>query len=182
VTTHQTTSANNEHPLAQMRPLHLPEAIDFWPLAPGWYVVFVLLLVTIIGLTLFFLNKKRKTLFKRQATKELHVIRSRLASKESSPQETAQALSSLLKRLALSHFPRENISPLNGEVWLSFLNSLFSSNFFSENEGKLLGEALFDESFWRKEDSEQSLKKVIDKCESLIKNFNVEQARLPEHD
>ncbi|MGB4246521.1 MAG: DUF4381 family protein, partial [Pseudohongiellaceae bacterium] len=32
-------------PLSQLADIHLPEPIGFWPPAPGWWVLLVLLLV-----------------------------------------------------------------------------------------------------------------------------------------
>ena len=35
--------------LAQLHDIHLPTSVGWWPLAPGWYVVAVLILVTFIA-------------------------------------------------------------------------------------------------------------------------------------
>jgi hypothetical protein len=44
---------NQPDPLAALRDIHLPEAVSFWPLAPGWWIalgIMVGLAVAILAL------------------------------------------------------------------------------------------------------------------------------------
>src|SRR5690606_14143984 len=110
----------SEHPLAQMRALHLPDGIDAWPLAPGWYVLASIILLTVTTLLFLFIRKRRAELYKRQALEALEQIKQGTQKDAESIFTQSNALSDLLKRLALTHYPRSLISPLNGEHWLQF--------------------------------------------------------------
>ena len=43
-----------QDPLADLRNLHLPQTIDAWPWAPGWYFLIAALVIT--GVTTFTLG------------------------------------------------------------------------------------------------------------------------------
>lgn len=38
----------NTDPLAQLKDIHLPTPIGWWPLAPGWYILMGLILFLVI--------------------------------------------------------------------------------------------------------------------------------------
>lgn len=168
----------SEHPLAQMRALHLPHGIDAWPLAPGWYVLASIILLTVTTLLFLFIRKRRAELYKRQALEALEQIKQHTQKDAESILAQSNELSDLLKRLALTHYPRSLISPLNGERWLQFLDEISGTNFFTQGDGKLLGASRFmkvnEQSLEKNnlEENYQSLMNCFDESETLIKNFN----------
>lgn len=106
--------------LDALRDLHFPEAVSYWPLAPGYYLL-ILIFLFLAWLTFSFL-KKPKTNFKRQALLILEACeRSYLNQRDD--QKTARELSALLKRVALLYFPRKEVASLSGEAWIDFLSS-----------------------------------------------------------
>lgn len=106
--------------LAQLRDIHLPEPISAWLLAPGWYLLALLLLLTLGGLAVWYYRYCIRTRVKKLALRRVHVLQQQY-------QETKQVkaliaeLSTLLRRVALAYFPREDIAGLYGEQWLLFL-------------------------------------------------------------
>ena len=108
--------------LAQLHDIHLPEAIGWWPLAPGWYVLtllLIILLVTVIFLmSRYYLNGRAR----RQALRLLMTYQQSYP-KQANSQLSAARVSELLKRVALVYFPREQVASLQGESWLTFLNT-----------------------------------------------------------
>lgn len=171
-----TNTAADQHPLAQMRPLHLPDAIDSWPLAPGWYVL-TILLVTTLGLSLyFFIKHRRNTLFKRQALETLAQIRQAYEQEPKAISQHAQAISALYKRIALSHLPRNRISQLSGSEWLDFLDKMTNSHFFTEQEGQLLGDSLFKNP-QAMADKKRDLEILLQESESIIKKLKSKHIR-----
>ena len=46
-------------PLAQLKDIHLPDPVGFWPLAPGWYGLIIFIILLLSGL-LYFLYKKHR--------------------------------------------------------------------------------------------------------------------------
>jgi hypothetical protein len=62
------------------------------------------------------------------------------------PERRAQALSEipvLLKRTALSAFPRSEVASLSSEKWLAFLDKTMGGKDFTEGEGWLLAELAY---------------------------------------
>ncbi|MBV1930617.1 MAG: DUF4381 domain-containing protein [Porticoccaceae bacterium] len=57
----------NQDPLAQLRDIHLPEAIGWWPPAPGWWILTLVLLVSIAFTIRYLVRRRRQQYFRRQA-------------------------------------------------------------------------------------------------------------------
>ena len=47
-------AAINANPLDQLRDIHLPEPISWWPLAPGWWLLIIIALALMVWATRFF--------------------------------------------------------------------------------------------------------------------------------
>ena len=104
--------------LSQLRDIHLPARIGWWPPAPGWWLLAALIVLLAAGLLAWHSYHKRNA-WRRFAHTEL----ARLRSLDAPPQAVISALSVLLRRVAISRFPREQVAALNGEAWLAFLDS-----------------------------------------------------------
>ena len=105
--------------LAGLRDIHLPAPIGWWPVAPGYWVV--ALLLALILVTLFFHHRHRHSRqIKRCALKQLALY---IRCHEQTPHIgiTAAHLSSLLKQVALHYYPRSQVASLQGDAWLRFL-------------------------------------------------------------
>lgn len=112
---------NSNPDLAQLHDIHLPDAIGIWPLAPGYYVLALLVILLLWGGTILLMRSIRKGRNKRQA---LRVLKSYHEDylKTANSQASAAQISELLKRVALVYYPREQVASLQGEAWISFLN------------------------------------------------------------
>lgn len=104
--------------LGQLRDIHLPARIGWWPPAPGWWLLAALVLLLVAGLLVWRAHRKRNA-WRRFALAEL----ARLRTLNAPPRDVVSALSVLLRRVAISRFPREQVAALNGEAWLAFLDS-----------------------------------------------------------
>lgn len=107
--------------LAQLKDIHLPASIAWWPLAPGWYVVFFLVLVFFSGLAFFVYRRYLNGRAKKQALALLENYVQHY-DKEHNAQVTSARISELLKRVALVYFPREQVASMHGQEWVDFLN------------------------------------------------------------
>ena len=107
--------------LANLRDVHLPAPIGYWPWAYGWTITGFLLLIA--GGVLFFFLKRHylNTRAKRQALKLLNTYQQQYVA-ATNTQVTAARISELLKRVALAYFPRSRVASLQGDQWLVFLN------------------------------------------------------------
>jgi hypothetical protein len=108
--------------LAQLRDIHLPEAIGWWPLAPGWYLLglFLLTLGVLGGLVTY--RRYAHGRAKREAQHLLKCYQQQYQQQANSQLFSAK-ISELLKRVALVYYPREQVASLQGEAWITFLNN-----------------------------------------------------------
>lgn len=107
--------------LAQLRDIHLPDAIGWWPLAPGWYVLTIVSMVVLITVVFLLHRYYAKGRVRRQALCLLSTFRQQY-QRDANSQLSASRISELLKRVALVYFPRARVASLQGESWLAFLN------------------------------------------------------------
>ncbi len=82
--------------LAQLHDIHLPTAISWWPLAPGWYLL-ILSSLTLIAVLYYVTQRRyRHGLAKRQALNLLEAYYQDYQSQANSP-ITSMKLSELLR-------------------------------------------------------------------------------------
>jgi hypothetical protein len=117
-----------------LRDIHLPAEIGWWPLAPGWWLLLGLLILSGLLLLLVLRLRQRRRL-RRLALRQLDEL------SPLSGTELATALSRLLRQVAICHFPRHESAGLSGRSWLEFLDRPFKDRPFSEGIGQCLGEA-----------------------------------------
>jgi hypothetical protein len=128
------TAAENPASTLPLHDIHLPAEVGWWPLAPGWWALFVLLLLSILAawsLRRFWQRRRLRRLALRQLDALSGLPESELAS----------ALSRLLRRAAISHFPRKETAGLQGQHWLEFLDRPFDDHPFSTGVGRCLSDA-----------------------------------------
>lgn len=105
--------------MANLKELGPPEAVPWWPPAPGWYALAALLVLVILWVLSRALSRWRENAYRRQALIELE--RLERASAEGGASALA-GLPALLKRTALAAYPRIEVAALHGEVWHEFLD------------------------------------------------------------
>lgn len=109
------TSLDRLHDLVQ------PPAVPWWPPAPGWYWVIALLALTTLVLLVKALLHWQHNRYRREA---LHLARQE-TQRLHDPATRAAALVSLaelLKRTAVTAYPRVQTAALTGPDWLAFLD------------------------------------------------------------
>ncbi|ARU56584.1 hypothetical protein OLMES_2531 [Oleiphilus messinensis] len=114
----------------QLRDIHLPEAVSWWPLAPGWYILIVGIL-TLIALVLFAMFRFRKNRWRRQALQELerlYLNHEQNEGVDNSDSDFAASLNALLKRVVRLRYPETRCNPLSGETWVETLHQLRLQN------------------------------------------------------
>lgn len=123
--------------LKDLRDIHLPDPISFWPLAMGWYFIFTLGLVLVALAIRYYMRRSRRLQPRRQVLQRLTELREH-ATKGADPTAIAVELSSLLRRASLVSFPRREVAGLQGEQWLKFLDETGKTHEFSEGVGRVL--------------------------------------------
>ena len=120
-----------------LRDLHLPEAIGWWPLAPGWWVVVALALVACGYLLRLYLEKRSRGAARRHALQEL----SRLTAEFERHGDViafSSAMSELLRRTMLAYAPRSEVAGLTGDEWLAWLDRDLDRPRFQADAGRKL--------------------------------------------
>jgi len=96
-------------PLAQLKDIHLPSNVHNYPIAPGWW----LLALIVLALIIYGVIKLRQYRAKRKAQKT--------ALKQLAHAADISTMVSVLKWAALQYFPRQQVAPLTGGAFKNFL-------------------------------------------------------------
>ena len=125
-----------------LRDIHLPEPNSWWPPAPGWWLLLLLLgLIVVVTFIWWLVGKYRQRAVLRAAQRELKAIQHRYKKRQDS-QWLLGELSELVRRVMISHFHREDVSALVGDVWLERLDQALgdgeSTSEFTQGIGTVL--------------------------------------------
>ena len=112
---------NPQDPLAALHPLRDPLPVEWWPPAPGWWILLVLLTVSIAIVGWMLLRRRRARAYRRQALTQLDSLRTRYQQTQDANAYLAEA-NALLKSAALVAYPRRDVAASSGSRWLAFLN------------------------------------------------------------
>lgn len=118
--------------LDKLHDIIVPEPILLWPATPGWLILLALIISIVIPLLVVARKSYLAARYRREALSELKAIR----QIENSQQQMQQLLA-LLKRTALSAYPRDQVASLTGLAWWDFLSrqsGLDLSSRFLQNE------------------------------------------------
>ena len=126
--------------LLPLKELKLPDAISWWPLAPGWWI----LLVLVIGLLFCAIFLLRKWWLSNQDRREtLRLLKSVYAQWQAGgrSQEYILQVNTALKCFCRDRFP-EALS-LSGESWINFLNRRAGITLFDGDIAKALAQGAY---------------------------------------
>ena len=146
-----------------LRDIHLPQPVSWWPLPPGWWIVLALVLL-VTGLGVWFYRRRRLQRLSAVylARLELHKVHERYIYNEDLRQFAVE-LSSLLRRLSISLYPRAETASLTGEDWLRHLDQPLPEKPFSTGAGRILIEAPY-----RRQTHIEDVEHLLKLCESWI--------------
>mgnify|MGYP001546236083 CR=1 FL=1 len=120
-----------------LRDIHLPEAVGLWPLAPGWWLVIGLVVLTLGWLMIRAWRRWQFNAPRRYALKSLAAVEAEYLSHRD-PVRLAKAVSSLLRRGMLAYAPRGEVAGLTGEDWLRWLDEGLPVPYFHTEGGRSL--------------------------------------------
>ncbi|KPB75696.1 DUF4381 domain-containing protein [Pseudomonas cannabina] len=119
------------NPLDQLQPLIAPEAVGFWPPAPGWWLLLLLIPLAAWGMWRLrvLLPVKASQSRSEQPLDPVRVAALAELASLPKPYDGApagawlQQINGLLKRLCRNHYPHSQSHTLNGRKWLAFLDN-----------------------------------------------------------
>lgn len=123
--------------LEKLRDIHTPKPIGWWPPAPGWWILGVVILFLIAVsflLTHRYYNRYR---YRKVALKALQDS-FRSVQDVNDNLTFLEEVSSLLRRVAIHAYGREKVSSLTGSKWLAFLDETGNTDQFSKGVGSIL--------------------------------------------
>ncbi len=121
-----------------LRDIHLPDTVPWWPPAPGWWLLAVsCLLLAYIAWHL--LKRRKQKRLQRLALEELAQIETAFQSHQDKGR-VARELSTLLRRVCISRYPRIDTAALTGKPWLEFLDKHWKkpASLFNDDAGQAL--------------------------------------------
>ena len=133
--------------LARLAPIHAPPPSGFWPPAPGWWGLVILLAMLIAAFVYW--QHRPETRLRRIALRELGVLEAAV----SDDVDLAHQLEHLLRRYAVARFGRDAVANLAGERWIAFIVAHGGQAFVGDAGASLLciaygGTAACDRANW----------------------------------
>ena len=120
-----------------LRDLHLPEPVGWWPPAPGWWI----LLLILAGLVAYGLHRayqrRQRNAARRAALRKLAHYQAEYLEHRN-PVMLGKQLSTLLRRGMLAYAPRGEVAGLTGDAWLQWLDRGMPLPYFHTEGGKSL--------------------------------------------
>ena len=133
-----------EKTLVNLKDIHLPPPVSFWPPAPGWWILAVLLISSLfIGSVWFYRQHKKR----KPKTEALRILKDLQILYQNSKDDVVSLrnLSNLLRRTALTFYDNDEVASLQGSSWLEFLDKTGKTKEFSQGAGKVLGNEVFQQ-------------------------------------
>ncbi|HET6960387.1 MAG TPA: DUF4381 domain-containing protein [Vicinamibacterales bacterium] len=148
-----------------------PPAVSYRPQTIGWYVVGAVLLLVIAWVVSRVVAYRRANRYRRAALDELIVIEQRLTGKDRS--KALVELDALVKRVALTAYPRERVASLSGAAWLSFLDATFHGTRFSAGDGKALADLPYQSAGQREQFAARNAAALVTLVRQWIRGHRV---------
>jgi hypothetical protein len=148
---------SNQLPL---RDIHLPAAINWWPPALGWWLLAILIPLSIALMVWLYKRITRQTAIK-AARKLLLQIKQ---DQQCDNSQKLKDLSALIRRVAISTTTRDKCAGLTGQQWLEFLDQSVKGAPFTLGIGQLLANAPYQKS----PPNEQDINQLTRLCEDWL--------------
>ncbi len=117
----------------RLHDLVLPPPEPLWPPTPGWSIVLLTIAFIALGFILKWVIRWQSNRYRREA---IHLL--------DHPETTTAMFSSIIKRAALTKWPRSEIADLTGSRWLEFLDRSADMDSFATGPANKLEAAAFD--------------------------------------
>jgi Domain of unknown function (DUF4381) len=119
--------------LENLHDLVMPVPVPWWPPAPGWIIVSAALIMVLGWWLIRVIRHWQSNSYRREALVLLGKM-----------DDAQTELPTLIKRVALSAYPRERVASLTGEEWLAFLDQTGHTDAFTTGPGCWLGRLAYE--------------------------------------
>lgn len=128
-----------EASLENLHEIITPDAIGFFPLAPGWYIVVLFLLALLFHFSVEAYKRYKKFHYRREALKEL-------ANYTKEHRENVMALLGLAKRVGIVGYGRTEVAGLSSSKWWAFIENQSKASISIEVQEEI-SKLIYDESY-----------------------------------
>ena len=126
--------------LAELRDIHLPSMLSWWPPAIGWWFLLVLLIAAGLVILQFCRRGHDKPVMSKDAAFDELEKLSVDFSGNGDTHGLLTGLSALLRRTAMTLDSRREVAALTGESWLKWLDEKAGRQLFTDGSGRLLAD------------------------------------------
>lgn len=116
--------ANIQDPLAQLRDIHLPDPISWWPPAPGWWILAILVVTATYYTLRWWLRRRAYNCYRSEALSKLNELNSSLSHDRLI---LCREILTLLRRTAKTAYPDRSLESELTPQLLSRLNEYCSN-------------------------------------------------------
>ena len=118
--------------LSQLRDIHAAPAAPWWPPAPGWWVIALLLLALLVWLGRRVFARYKVRLRRKQMLGWIDHLNAN-TDPQREPQAYLSTLNRIFKLVALRAFPAQQCASLAGQDWADFLRANMKNSNDSES-------------------------------------------------
>jgi hypothetical protein len=119
--------------LDRLHDVIVPPPVPWWPPAPGWVVICFLLTLALVYWIVRAVRHWQLNCYRREALELLENAHS-----------SGAELATLIKRVALSVYPRARVASLTGEQWLTFLDQTGRTDAFTKGSGRWIARLAYE--------------------------------------
>lgn len=120
--------------LAQLRDIHEPAPVSWWPPAPGWWLLGALVLAAVAAAIFFWHRRQKIRARNRYRVEAIRLLREVDPGNPRAPEQ----INEILKRVAVTSFGRPACGNLTGRRWIEFLEKSSASELPLEARKALL--------------------------------------------
>ena len=155
--------------LQNLNDIVVPPPIAWWPPAPGWYVLLAIVVAALAWALFRGLKAWRRNTYRRQALRELRAVGEQGVA-------AATAIPELLKRAALSAWPRQEVAMLSGSEWHAFLDRTAAMDRFGEGgAGRVMERLSYAGSANRATVTNAEFQRLFEAAREWLKNHRPEE-------
>lgn len=121
-----------------------PQVNVWWPLAAGWFWLAGLMLLLLAYLLVRYFVYQQHNRYRHEALAELATCEKLL--EQDSKNQTLYKIAELLKRTAITAYPRSEVASLTGQAWYAFLDRTGKCNAFVGENAKVFESAIYEGS------------------------------------
>ncbi len=155
----------------ELKDIHLPDSILWWPPAPGWWVLGVVLIIFLFLMLLLLPKLWRWLRYKpvrSLSLKEFYLIK-QSHQQQADQKQTLQAITTLLRRTVMSKSGRIGHAGVVGDDWINQLNQMSQKDCFTQAQEELLKYGRYQPAI--EGQNKADIDSLLQSCENWIRSL-----------